>query len=366
MLKPITRTCISGSFYIHGRSKSLSRGFHTIQSESHSPREGFGRCRVRLALCKHTFPRFRTHLKLLKSKIRSLSGLPNSTARNFPSASIPCDTRTSSNAPPSVSQLNRVSTPPLRSNRVLLTGSLKPNTTTVNIREPSLEESAPTLPNPQAHPKSSESSRAVEYHPPKVVEGDAQPPQSDTLVKCDRCSRTFRDDIIDKHASICAKNKSINRPKFDSKTHRMAGIQAGGKAVLSPFVGATQNQNKPVSQDDKILIKRPSWRDKSDQLRAAIGAARSTDPRDRLRFEQELARVNQQCLTKCDFCGRSFNVEAAARHIPICRNKAQMMPRKIPTKPIEKTVAEVTSRVLSRSAAVVPLATANRSRPGLR
>ncbi len=185
------------------------------------------------------------------------------------------------------------------------------------------------------------------------------------LLRCDMCNRTFREDIIEKHSVICSKTHNANRPKFDSKSHRLAGIQAGGKPVLSAFAASSTskptNQNKP-SNDDRILIKRPSWRDKSDQLRAAIGAARSNDPREKLHYEQELARVNKQCLTKCEYCGRSFNAEAAARHIPICQNKAQMMPKKPPGRPIEKTVAEVTSRVLAASTAVsrVPLTSSNR------
>ena len=301
---------------------------------------------------------FRTHLKLLKSKIRSLSGLPDKQTRIFPSDNPQAASRTTSTAPQVILPVSAVSTPPLWSKRVPLGESLKPKAPSVNLQDSSNRSTPPS---------------AVVASPPaaRIVtaesESDGFPAsQGENLVKCDKCSRTFREDIIEKHISVCAKNQRINRPKFDSKTHRLAGIQVGGKPILSSFVTATPSQPKQVIADDTIPIKRPSWRDKSDQLRAAIGAARSSDPRDRLRYEQELARVNQQCLTKCDFCGRSFNPDAAARHIPICRNKAQMMPRKAPSRPIDKTVAEVTSRVLSKSASVLPLTTSNRTRPGLR
>jgi len=290
----------------------------------------------------------RTHLKLLKSKIRSSSGLPERGTNNCPARFPTTFPPVNSNIVTVPTVVGSVSTPPLPSKRMLYgeTAKLK------GLSEERLPPESAYI--PQHGGFSSETLIQQEKTPSSKFE---------QLIKCDRCSRSFREDIIEKHSLICAKNQNVNRPKFDSKTHRLAGIQAGGKPVLSPFAASSGSQIKNVPVEDKIPIKRPSWRDKSDQLRAAIGAARSSDPRDKLRYEQELARVNQQCLTKCEYCGRSFNADAAARHIPICRSKAQMMPRKPPARPIEKTVAEVTSRVLAKSAVVVPLAASNRTRP---
>ena len=42
-------------------------------------------------------------------------------------------------------------------------------------------------------------------------------------------------------------------------------------------------------------------------------------------------------LTKCNFCGRSFNETAAAKHIPLCQKKAkEEAMKKKPVKALKK------------------------------
>ena len=303
---------------------------------------------------------FRTHLKLLKSKLRSSSGIQERRT----SYSNEHTTSTNLFEPTKVTAgriTHRLVTPVSQSS----TKSWRSSTLIESHKQNhsntagKLQAIAPSI----AEAIFDEQSSLVSAR--RQETSKVETPENERLLKCDMCNRTFREDIIEKHSLVCLKVQNANRPKFDSKSHRLAGIQTGGKPVQSAFAASSNSkaniQTKP-STDDRIAIKRPSWRDKSDQLRAAIGAARSNDPREKLRYEQELARVNQQCLTKCEFCGRSFNADAAARHIPICQNKAQMMPRKLARGPIDKTVSEVTSRVLANSGAVsrVPLTSTNR------
>lgn len=139
------------------------------------------------------------------------------------------------------------------------------------------------------------------------------------LAPCCHCDRKFSTEVINKHESVCAKQKS--RPQFNSRMHRLAGLQPGEPLAKK------QAPLKAHPADRPIGVKRASWKDKSAQLRAAIGAARATDPHERRKHEEDLARANSAALTRCEFCGRSFNAEAAQRHIPFCKSKALMVPR---------------------------------------
>ena len=154
---------------------------------------------------------------------------------------------------------------------------------------------------------------------PVPVSRDVNPQE---LEQCSNCGRKFNQDVISRHQDICCRQKK--RSPFDSRNHRLSGLATNAQNNTS--------KSNPQPPDSKMYVKKATWRDKSDQLRAAIGAARATDPRERMHYEQELARANQAALTRCDYCGRSFNSEAAQRHIPICRNKASMIPRQIPGK----------------------------------
>ena len=141
--------------------------------------------------------------------------------------------------------------------------------------------------------------------------------------QCTYCERSFNDDVIEKHERVCGSQK--RRPKFNSKQHRLADLKDAQKQVRN-----TERSPRVTLSD--IPVKRAGWKEKSDQLRAAVALARATDPAKRQMYEAELARVNQAVLTKCDFCGRSFNTEAAQKHIPFCRNKSMMIPRTVPGK----------------------------------
>lgn len=135
--------------------------------------------------------------------------------------------------------------------------------------------------------------------------------------RCPHCDRMFNVDVIEKHVGVCASQKK--RSTYDSKNHRLAGITA-----------SVANRSTAKEKEPSISVKKASWREKSGQLRAAIGVARAKDPMERKKLEDDLARVNQAALTRCELCGRSFNAEAAQRHIPICKAKAAIIPRSVP------------------------------------
>ena len=63
------------------------------------------------------------------------------------------------------------------------------------------------------------------------------------------------------------------------------------------------------------------------------GAPQSEEEVKLNKIVQQSAQSN---LTKCKFCGRSFNETAAAKHIPICEKKAKENAMKKGGKPIMK------------------------------
>ncbi len=65
----------------------------------------------------------------------------------------------------------------------------------------------------------------------------------------------------------------------------------------------------------------PKWKAESLQLRSGLKQARSEDyvPTNEEKKILDAAKNNQ--FTKCDFCGRSFNQEAAKKHIPFCESQ---------------------------------------------
>lgn len=166
---------------------------------------------------------------------------------------------------------------------------------------------------------------------------------------CSYCSRRFNVDVLEKHERICAKQKK--RPTFDSSAHRLASIKETQKVNI---IANEKPATKTHVDEPFINVKKASWKEKSDQLRAAIGLARAKNPQDRQRYEAELARVNEAALTRCEYCGRSFNAEAAQRHIPFCRNKSLMMPRTSPGKiSVPGTGTTVKLPALNRSRSVL-------------
>ncbi len=168
---------------------------------------------------------------------------------------------------------------------------------------------------------------AVDFDSVPAVAGSTQPhlwidDQPKPTKQCASCSRSFNIETIQKHEKACSKIK--RRTQFNSKQHRLAELNDANSRIKTSarFSSATED----------IPIKRAGWKEKSDQLRAAVALARATDPEKRRVYEAELARVSEASLTRCEFCRRSFNTEAARRHIPICKSKAMVIPRTVPGK----------------------------------
>ena len=97
---------------------------------------------------------------------------------------------------------------------------------------------------------------------------------------------------------------------FDSTLIRLTGIEENNNAS----VGASRKDSRikgPALSDGE---KKTSWRLRSAQFRAAIGAVRTESVDSNIQSVQV-----DPSLVKCPHCARSFNSDASQRHIPICQ-----------------------------------------------
>lgn len=115
-----------------------------------------------------------------------------------------------------------------------------------------------------------------------------QAPVEVALVECHICSRSFHPDSLTKHLKGCSLKRASQSKKRDS--------------------GSTPSaRSKPTH-----------WREKSEQLRAAVKRSNGGEG-------------YKETLVECPHCHRSFNEKAAERHIPICtkiKAKPKMLRRR--------------------------------------
>lgn len=84
--------------------------------------------------------------------------------------------------------------------------------------------------------------------------------------------------------------------------------------------------------------KMPKWKMQSAQFRAAMQATKGDDDAGPTvvgttkGLKEDGYNDERDYYVKCKFCGRSFNEEAAKKHIPSCENKAKLAQFKNPPK----------------------------------
>eukprot|EP00826_Nyctotherus_ovalis_P023185 TRINITY_DN1783_c0_g1_i12.p1 TRINITY_DN1783_c0_g1~~TRINITY_DN1783_c0_g1_i12.p1 ORF type:complete len:367 (+),score=93.89 TRINITY_DN1783_c0_g1_i12:205-1305(+) len=132
--------------------------------------------------------------------------------------------------------------------------------------------------------------------------GDATP-----IAKCQHCSRSFNLKSLQKHEKVCQDRPNKKKRKvFDSKKARI--------------VDEEQKKLEANTAETKPAKKIPKWKLQSAQFRNAIKPTKKGEEP-----VQVPAELDERALyVQCDTCGRSFNEEAAKRHIPFCANKARL------------------------------------------
>ena len=172
-----------------------------------------------------------------------------------------------------------------------------------------------------------DSSKGFSQYDFEGVEG-ANPSSHDDRIECPDCGRKFQPESYDKHVNICKKVFINKRKQFNSADQRVDDDAA-------PISKKKPDPKKPSKTGASGGAKN-KWQMQSEQFRANMRAARMAGTGDEVGY-QEAAKIasdyEKSQLTKCQFCERSFNDEAAKRHIPICEKKARLNQMKsLPTK----------------------------------
>lgn len=138
---------------------------------------------------------------------------------------------------------------------------------------------------------------------PKFVPTNEDP--GDGREQCRCCNRWFMPERIEKHEDACYKLQNTKRKKFDSTQQREADPD---QRYLKSVIKTKTNKPQLKKQDKK------KWKIESDQFRQAMRAAR---------LGTVVPPTIDLSLVPCKHCGRSFNENAAERHIPFCAKKAK-------------------------------------------
>ncbi|CAK62505.1 unnamed protein product (macronuclear) [Paramecium tetraurelia] len=137
------------------------------------------------------------------------------------------------------------------------------------------------------------------------------------LYECSKgCGRSFAKLALQKHEKICVKVFQKQRKQFDAQKHRI---------ISNEQISHIKNQDKIEQKYEKALAKKQNWKNQSEAFRAAIIAAKGGKlTKDQKNAMQEASKSN---LVQCNYCGRSFNQQAAERHIPFCAQKSKIPPK---------------------------------------
>jgi hypothetical protein len=171
---------------------------------------------------------------------------------------------------------------------------------------------APSIPVRPSQPDVPPAARKMKQEPP--------PQEVDRLhtEQCPKCSRSFVMEVYEKHVGIC---KGVKQRKvFDSRARRLAGLRADNGKALVAIVAEMESRE----EDEKGIV-RTNWREKSNQLRASLGASLAKDETQKAHYEEELMRYNRLMNKQCMVCARFLSERAFPAHLEKCMREADKM-----------------------------------------
>ena len=125
------------------------------------------------------------------------------------------------------------------------------------------------------------------------------------------CGRKFAKEALEKHVKACVKIFQSKRKEFDS----------GEQRLLDGQTKAKPGRRQPSKQRELPKAKgKKDWKKESEAFRAAIKNAKGTKLTDQ--EQRDLDQMQTAGLVHCQYCGRNFNENAAEKHIPFCKKKA--------------------------------------------
>lgn len=143
-----------------------------------------------------------------------------------------------------------------------------------------------------------------------------------SLQECPDCGRKFNSDAFEKHSRVCKKVFVSKRKVFDSKEQREV---EGAQPTTTRPAPSGKRINPAIPPKGSKEGKASKWKMQSEQFRANLRAAKLAEEggEEYEALAKQASAYNASQLTPCPHCGRTFNDEAASRHIPICARKAK-------------------------------------------
>jgi len=136
--------------------------------------------------------------------------------------------------------------------------------------------------------------------------------------ECRYCGRKFNPESLAKHQKVCQdRPDKKKRKKFDSKAARLVAEEQKKLQAENAM-----SIKKPPAKGPAKKV--PKWKQQSQQFRNAMKAVAGDDENNGPTTYVPAPPEEDTSRTQCPTCGRSFNEEAAKRHIPFCANKAKL------------------------------------------
>jgi len=157
---------------------------------------------------------------------------------------------------------------------------------------------------------------------PKVEEHPKNEEQTEPI-PCEYCDRKFNPISLEKHKKVCEMRPGKPKRKaFDSSKTRTTDPEQVQLAAEGQ-----KEEKKPVKKMAK-------WKAQSSNFRKAIGKL-NEESDGGMGKKTEIKEDEQEepnDFVKCPTCGRSFNQEAAKKHLPFCANRQKLEQMKNPKK----------------------------------
>lgn len=208
-------------------------------------------------------------------------------------------------------------------------------------QEPVRQRKAAPVPPPEPEEEEEEDEDAEEYTPMEGVDGEEDddyneepsefPGRGDSpvlnnatsggmpvdefgddnmqLFPCRTCGRSFNSNALTKHTRVCKKVFVQKRKAFD-----VVGSRKPDDGGQPPAV--TKSSKEPKKVDNK-------WRKKSDAFRNAMKMSKQIEMAKKGKCKMPDFVPTPEDLDDrkpCPHCGRKFNDDVAARHIPKCKD----------------------------------------------
>ena len=176
--------------------------------------------------------------------------------------------------------------------------------------------------------------------------GGAAPPSfagaganSSGLLPCAVCGRRFSADRLGVHQNICRKTNANRRPVFDGASMRQRAVAEENGLAPPPRRRAQARRGPPPAAERLPQPPKKNWRAESNAFQAMVRDARRVTHQEKSgvplrdirpsRAAQDAYAQETSGFLPCPHCGRTFNAQAGARHIPACaktRNKPKPPP----------------------------------------